>query len=476
MKTLIKLLTEVKTHTWLTLAALALWLVSLTLPGFSAEGSRDVWHGGMILLIGLPLGWMLHGWAVYANIFFIYAVIRILLGRKPTLAILCMIVLAATMPFFTGVVENEGNGEWLPIASWGWGAFIWLISLFILTCAALFQTLRLGARSLIVVTLAVFGTLSFISFKHHEQWLKADVPERQLYLSDGLAITRSSFCGEKLIIPTNPVLAAGTVLEEDIDPDLQRHRPWIILPHIPNYHADGYDWVSYSVDNHRSAALTVRYRSAANHPLLQVKRTGNGAVIRILAEDRKNILYEQRLSLKQIEKKSPIYCPMESQEYSNTKARSTGYDKELLHALGESTSKDHVWDASLSSEDASERCSLGPKGLDGIKDLRLWDGRQVIFGNGLLSTGQGFCSKNYILIENLAPYSSAPQKLGYVIEIFDRTTLRPLAVFNGVHECTSLDTCNIFKKEVATGVRVSNSTAVIESPYGGFIANRLNSL
>jgi hypothetical protein len=128
-------------------AAVGLWLVSLALPGFIVQGRTEVWNGGNILWLGLLFGWAVLGFAVYANLFFVPVAIRLFLGKRPTIAVGLMLVLAATLPFFRGVIADEGSGAVLPVVSWGWGAVLWIVAIVLLALAAAVRAGRAAATT-----------------------------------------------------------------------------------------------------------------------------------------------------------------------------------------------------------------------------------------------------------------------------------------------------------------------------------------
>ncbi|MDO5691042.1 MAG: hypothetical protein Q4G70_00985 [Pseudomonadota bacterium] len=122
-------------------AALALWLVSLVLPGFSAG---KMWLGWDILIAGVGMGWIAApgGLAAYANLCFLWVVARLLLGRGvPLIAASCALLLACLAPMIqsTGIPSNFELFSSMRLTyrrfdSWGWGALIWGLAL--LTAAA----------------------------------------------------------------------------------------------------------------------------------------------------------------------------------------------------------------------------------------------------------------------------------------------------------------------------------------------------
>lgn len=113
------------------LAAIAavLWLVSLGLTGFSYSGEAR--SGLEILLMGIPLGWMTTGgWAVYANIFFLWALVSVPINPNPTRSrgpVIAFVLATTGLPLFhsvsdpaVGVIKISGLGSVLLFGSCPW--------------------------------------------------------------------------------------------------------------------------------------------------------------------------------------------------------------------------------------------------------------------------------------------------------------------------------------------------------------------
>ena len=121
--------------TGLMFASFACWLISLMLPAFLVDGTGDLMVGLEALFFGTLFGWVVRGWAAYANLFFVIATIRLMTGGQPCKSVVVMLALAATLPAFQGAIISEGASA-SPVVSWGWGAFLWIVSLLLCTLAA----------------------------------------------------------------------------------------------------------------------------------------------------------------------------------------------------------------------------------------------------------------------------------------------------------------------------------------------------
>lgn len=456
---------------WLTYAACASWLISLVLPGFMVDSRAESWFGGPVLLFGLLFGWAVHGWAAYANIFFVVAAIALLSGRRPRGSVLAMLALGATLPLFRGVIRDEGSGAILPVVSWGWGAVIWIFSLVLLATAAAIRTRLLtlmGARvvlGLLLVSLVSIGGL------HFYQRAAANSQERNLYLSTGMAFTRASMCGVPLTTINSPLLSRDAIVALDADPELisaSGSRPYLWLPKLLNYQESTFAWVTFHDPANSSSEVKVRVATSSDRPVLQARRSEQGAVLRLLSRPSGPVLYEQELKLSSTVGGMRLYCPMSTQ--SGFAGLQLGYDTNLLRALGQEPQLPQR--AKLVDEVARIPCSLGTDDKDGIKGLRDWDGRQVVLQPESVRSRVGFCSDSYIVLTYISEYSTTSVKdLSPVAQVFDRKTFRPLATFNDRRPCPN-GRCPEAPRELATGARISDTEVVVETTAGGLTAKR----
>ncbi len=414
---------------------------------------------------------MVGGWAVYANIFFLYILSSIYKGKQPFLSVILMLALAATLPFFAGVVQDEGSGTILHVVSWGWGAGIWLSSLIILTIATTTRAGRLPIKTgvgLLGVLITIFSIAALI---HHQQWLKANQQEREIYLSKGMAFTNTSFCGVPLTTTTDSLLPSNSIVNLEIDPKLQgdsKEYTYLPLPEFVNYQEHEFAWMSQQGLTPNPITVKVQSKTSNSLPVLQGNLTDEGAILRLFNKPAGSVLYEQRLKLITNKHGWKEYCPMMS---SSVNGLTTGYDISLLRALGQEPKKDQGR-ASLLSETARQSCDLGTEDVQGVAGLRSWDGRNVILNPDSIRGRKGFCSENYI---SLVYADSSPDMLNEispVVFVFDRKTLKPLALFNDGRGCRGR--CKEALHEIITGVRVSNNIATVETTKGDFAASRVS--
>ncbi|NHZ66024.1 hypothetical protein [Massilia genomosp. 1] len=455
----------------LTYAACGLWLMSLALPGFMVDSRAEPLFGGMILLLGILFGWAVHGWSAYANIFFLVAAVALFSGRRPRGSVLTMLALAATLPLFKGVIQDAGSGAILPVVGWGWGAVLWIFSLILLTTAAATRTQLLsllGAR--VVLGLLLVSLVAAAGF-HLNQRSAVNSQERSLYLSGGMAFTRVPPCDLPLTSVDAPLLPHNAIVALDVDPDLVNvagGTPYLWLPKLPNYQNSDFAWVTFRDPVISGGEVMVRFAIRPDRPVLQARKTEQGAVLRLLSSASGPVLYEQELKVTSTLRGRPLYCPMSTQIFTGLRV---GYDTNILRAVGQEYVAPRP--EKLVEEEARIPCNLSAEDKDGMEGLRDWDGRQVILQPESVRARPGFCSDTYIVLTDISDYSAGGLKdLSPVAQVFDRKTLRPLATFNDGRVCPKVS-CEEAPRETARGVRVSDAQIIVETTSGDLVAKRL---
>lgn len=463
---------QIKSAVKITHIAVLTWLISLALPGFSVESSSEIWFGYLILLTGLMFGWLVNGWAVYANLFFVFAMFRLYTGKMPSISVYAMLVLTALLPLFSGVIRDSGSGYILPVVSWGWGAVFWVISILLLACAAAVRAEVLSKQGLRNVALVIVTVLAIIPYIHHRQLSSANEQERDIYFSRGMAFTIAPLCDVPLVWPTAQVVPSDEVVAFDISPELKsgkNGKPVLSLPTLANFHENGFDWVTFREPMTSSNTVKVRYSAKSSHLILQAKETSEGAIIRLLDEATKMPLYEQRLKTKILPGGRSVFCPGSSEQISG--GRTKGYDSAVLYALGQSSGQKINYDPLL-AETADLSCNLGADNIDGIDGLRMWDGRHVILYPESIRSRIGFCSDSYISQVYVANFSGANlNDFSLVVQIYDRKTLRPLANYYDGRSCGR--ECKDADRDIIKRVRISDGAAIVETTLGELVAKRI---
>lgn len=458
----------------LTYAACAAWACSLALPGFLVEAGEQVWFGVVVLQFGLLLGWAVGGWAVYANLFFVKAAYGLLFDRRPGLSVLAMLALAATLPLFQGVIHSRATMQVLPVLSWGWGAIAWMFSLLLLATAAAIRARLLAPRGARRVLSGLLAGLLLVGGLHLHHLHAASDLERDSYLPPGMAFTLEPLCGVALTQVGAPYLAPGTIVALDIDPDLRAvaGASGLALPKLANYQQDGFAWVTHRDPATLGEQVRIRMPARADYPVLEVRKSEQGAVIRLREHPAGRHLYEQRLKAMSGVHGGARYCPVPAA--ASLAGPHGGYHTQLMRALGQEPAPGQQGAMPLAREAARIPCSLGSTDTDGVKGLRNWDGRQVILHPASRRSRPGFCSDSYIALVDVDQRPAA--HFGYMsasVQLFDRKTLRPLGSFSNGRRCPQGE-CRDAPPGHVTGVRIADDRITVETGAGELIAHRVD--
>lgn len=163
------------------LSSIIFWFASLLMVGFY---SYEVFFGIGILLL-LPIAWISPpaGLAVYANIFYWFAVLFLLRNKKPKISLYLMVILA----LFTFTLREIPYGESGNMASvhiWGYGAFVWGFALILLIGAVKDRRQNYSALEILLPYFSVFlAIISATLFYKNYQWKHANTDERKRYSS-----------------------------------------------------------------------------------------------------------------------------------------------------------------------------------------------------------------------------------------------------------------------------------------------------
>jgi hypothetical protein len=451
-------------------AALACWLISLALPGFVVQSRTEPLYGAFILLLGLLFGWMVMGWAAYANLSFPYVLIRIYMRKASPIAAPIMLLLGLTVFVFEGVVRDEGSGAVLPVVSWGVGAILWGSALLLTAIASGLLAGSFGSKTALRLAGGLGVFIASLGALHLAQRFLANEQERAIYLSGGMVFTTAAFCGVPFSWPEKPLLPPDEVVKLDVEPGLKDYNsgsPYLLLPRFSAVEEEGTTWRTWHDPVISSSRVKVRYVGTQARYALQARRTADGAVLR-LVDGAGTTLYEQPLKSVRIRNYS-TYCPYATQSWEGLKK---GYDTALLRAVGERTPRE-IPVQSLKPQRAAVACSLGEQDLDGVKGLRTWDGRQAVLEPESVRTRPGFCSEDYIGLVYVFKRSETPGDLSPVVQIYDRGTLRPLASFNDGRVCPS-GRCGEAPRTVARAVRILGDAGVaVETEFGDLPAKRI---
>jgi hypothetical protein len=442
--------------------ALLAWCLSLLLPAFALESASSTVVGLHVLLVGTAFGWMVNGWAVYANPLFLFAAYRLYRGKAPGKTVLAMLLLAATLPLFRGSLEQMGERT-VPVSSWGWGAFVWLCALVLLAGAAAARRKLIAWRGALALGLGMLLAGMAMAALHQRQWRAANETDRLALLPSGMMYSTSPFCPLALAWPAPSDANGGEALVIDLDPRWQRAGALPLPLEIPGgfnaAHADGSAWTSYAG---WYGGMMVRQAAQAGTLVLKLEAAGAGARMRLLKGVPQRVLYEQPLL--DIGRGHGL-CPV-SERLPNGGLRRS-YGEALLRAMGQDNPVS-LGTPLAHAEVARQRCDIGAVDIDGIDGLRSLDGREVILPARMNSLS-GFCSEHYIALAAAgAPGGAA--RLPATVHVLDRKTLKPLAMFDGERSCPP-QVCAPGQEVILRAIRLDGGSAVVETSRGDYVGS-----
>lgn len=450
-------------------AALVLWLASLALPGFLLSGHDAPKFGYEVLLVGFFFGWAVCGWAVYANLAFVYATVALDKGRSPTRAVGLMLALTATLPFFVGVPRNEGNPTPVPVASWGWGVVVWVAAIVLLALAWAVATGRCSLRTAKWAIAGLAASLVGVVGVHAWQWREANAQERATTLALGQAFTTSPLCRIAVTEVSGPLIAQGKMIALEGAAGATGPGNWGWEPagyvELGVFQLDGVTWAA------PSAHLNVQVPVRADSPVLRVDRTEAEAVMTIRASVGGPVVYEQRFERLAIRGGRNRFCPASASELPGHE--DLGYDTHLRRALGP-ISKLQPRPFPEAAETAMPSCPLGPRADNLIGSPRVWDGRTVRILGEDLEAGEGFCSRSHLGLlrirteDGALPDGRAPARASVVqLAVFDRDNLSWRTWFIGRLPCDAPD-CRLLKPEDVEAIEIRSTAARLRTAIGEF--------
>lgn len=113
--------------------ALGCWVLSLPLTGLVLYSGQRKLPGYEILAMGW-LSPIVLNFAWFANVFFLFAITRLFRGDVPLFSSAFAAILAFDIFRFHEFMLNEGGGS-TPVYGYGWGAVLWVVSIFLLLVA-----------------------------------------------------------------------------------------------------------------------------------------------------------------------------------------------------------------------------------------------------------------------------------------------------------------------------------------------------
>lgn len=425
-------------HLKLACIALILWATSLILPGFMVGQHSEPMSGISILLLGLFFGWLTMGWAVYANLFFIYAAIRLLANKVPSISLIIMAILSLTIIGFKGIPRDEGTGVILPVVGWGWGVVLWYMSQVILCLSALVRANKIQNKTVYASFAFLFLFLISILTMRYTQWSSFNTQERELFLPYGMAYSKMQACGTSFTWIDKPIVPANSVIRLNIEDSLFKNPPGIKLPKLNNLLENGFVWRWYDMPYQSKIDFAV----IEPHPMkpdfiLTAIRTDKGAKIYVTNTNTGEIIYTQNLKEpKSWPGRGKYFCPYSTSSYWSNLDK--GYDTAIYNAL---TYPKNYSRLPVHKDDLIEKCDIQKSSTIREKDIYEWDGNILKIGYNQLYYS-GLCSNNYAARVTI----SGPEDNSWhepIVWLHDRKTKKPIALFNSHRACRYKDKCEL---------------------------------
>jgi hypothetical protein len=441
-----------------------LWLVSLLAPVFMVYdggnfGSEVTYWGAGVLLFGPLFGWASGGWAAYANVLFLWLLVRDDQGEGEALVALAMLALLMTLPAFRGTPGGPTWGEHA-VASWGWGAIVWAAAI----CTMAFsRLLRYGWLSLqvtgaLLVALGLSG-LCAVGYGLYQRAVAGNL-ERQLFLPWTAAFTVEPLCRVDVTTVSQPLVAPQQGVRLELDPALGGTEQWVPdigLPALRRLQVGQSAWQSRALPlGWAGHSMLVSEVPPQDSMVLAVRRTDEGARIQI-SNPAGQVVYQQRLVR---QASGHGYCPAQRALALGTRS---GVAPQLELALRQA--EPASW---LGREFMDEMllpvCPLGElRQMDGFS-VRNWDGRNVVLDDSASRKDLGFCSASYAALVSVQ-LATSPPGLIYSVAVFERTQLQPIRRVVSRRACSEAD-CVAKALASLSGVRVNGATISLKSPEG----------
>lgn len=451
--------------------SLAMWLVSLVLPAFLTE--RETWFGVNILLIGIPLGWLgagLAGFAVYANIFYIYAWFKLLLGKnKPRVSIIMMLLLAS-LTVFLNEIMYDARPAYIELASWGWGAIIWGMSVLLLAYAVWLPEKYHKPRYALLPPIAFFSTIAIaLNLLKYHQYQQANEDERKRYLPIWVAFSVHEFSGiiykeppKNLNITENTVFELeGNLAEGDENVHLQinKHadKPSYVYQLPTNFQYQEYFWRYIGAP--RASRFTLYLLEPKQEPDYRYR-------VKLINETQfEHILTDARTE--QILWSAPV-------NFNGTYHQYPDYN---LHKFFEPKDKNkrYINKSTWKEETFNQACPYKPYTADPkISNAVEWQGKILkMVSNGQYAVSfddypHAYCSESYALL--IKKWWHKNERLIFEAIMFDKQTLQMLEDdFNFVGENDKPPYLNpVVEKDALTYRRLTdNGTSLPEIHFTG---------
>lgn len=465
--------------------AVALWCISLALPTFISVGGLSRMVGLEVLIAGIAMGWGVGGWAAYANVLFVVAAYGIFRdGRSVRMLCVAMMILAATTPLFDGPILSEATMESTPVASWGWGAVVWWISICLLSAAAWLQESKPSKAYTSSIAIGALAVIALTLFVRIGQWQRANDQEKELYLPASMAFTTVDFCELPFNWPNGALISQSDQVSIEIDTVLNVDYALgksVYIPKISEPIVRGHRWINHQKVSPFMPEIKIGQEASSEGTfVLKVNETKDGATIRFINPSGIQV-FEQPLRRRASKTRLDQYCPYSGVPNSEVPYR--GYYDALITALQprleipqtiENTQTVRSQGRRLSLQmEAAGSCASSEEVGGGRKGIQTLDGRPVMLGNDARSFAS-FCSENYLALVFVRSSSAeSGADLNSDVFVYDRKSLRPMAEFGDRSGCVASNTCvkGILPRRI-DGLVISDEWVRVRTDLGESTAKR----
>lgn len=192
------------------MVALAIWICSLPLTGLALYAKQEHMQGYSILLMGW-LSPLVLNFAWFANLFFLYGILRLLYGSVPIASSILAALLSLDALRLQQLVLNEG-GTTTPVYGYGWGVVLWFLSIFLMLAAVGIRRREASARTQeeksqewllplgVLLSVATLATVSYYSV--HDRMVANPAETERL---TNIAFKRGKVCSAHEPIVPDPL-------------------------------------------------------------------------------------------------------------------------------------------------------------------------------------------------------------------------------------------------------------------------------
>lgn len=301
------------------IAALFLWVISLAPTGLVLYGGQRHLPGYEILATGWLSPLMLN-FAWFANVFFLYGILRLLSGGTPIVSSAIATVLSLDTFRFDRLLLNEG-GATTPVYGYGWGAILWFLSIFFMmaatgtrqreTCASAEKQGRYSELQIIglVLLIVMLGTTACLAV--YDRVVANPIEAGRL---ENIAFKRGKVCGAREPMASNPMSNLSGPVEVVIGKDtLHANYPFaqikdLLAWGIPIVRVAGSD---YSLDpaTHNGSPLSVP-ATGATAATLYVNETYQRSIsAKLVEKSTGRTVFDQIWERESHPVNTDIYCP-----------------------------------------------------------------------------------------------------------------------------------------------------------------------